>query len=653
MSTRSPLSRPRWVIFRILAFGERRAKALQEYLEAQDEVGTARVDERDHKLMASLTSGTDPWEVESSAAAGGFPISESKAPLDSTPGRLDVVLLVLAVVATVLSFLGTYYNLLTGDAALLVGAFIVFICGFSIIRNAIVLLFEGKFGSELLLAMAVLAPLPFSYQSGTPFYYASGIVVLIAQAATMLNRYVEPRFQDLDFFLPTNALNEKGEWIETETAKAGDVLKVMPGFRVPADGTVSGGEGLALAPGTCVGSRLQEGSPVIGGSLIMEGTLLVKAARDKGESAMRKVARAFSEARKPIQVLLSYPKSIERALLLVTIMGVSFVYLFYGNMTASVAVLIAAAPAAALIARPLSLFAAYLGARKNGAGYTSHGSIERMSMTDVVIFDGLGSVADKAVLADTAGDAEVKAAVEAYTGDDPLFVDARGEVYSLVGLGDASKIDKVPEDLLSKARAFESKGLLARYAYKGSTLLGVAAFELSVPDDMKASVERLGKAGIKNVTLLSSETAALSESVAKRAGIPVVKSRMDDGERLDFIHKLGSDGKNVLAAGRGCELSRFAANAAAVTVKEPAVGFEGLEDAVCGSPSEVAGLVALAKGETKRASEGMSFGFYFNTLAIIAASTTLVDIELMLLMVAASVVAIATNSLRPYFARLK
>jgi len=225
--------------------------------------------------------------------------------------------------------------------------------------------------------------------------------------------------------------------------------------------------------------------------------------------------------------------------------------------------------------------------------------------------------------------------------------------YSLLGLADASRITAVPEEVLAKARAFENKGKLARYAFKGSTLLGVGAFDLSVADDMKASVERMGKLGIKNVMLLSAEPAAVSEDVAKKAGIPIVKPRLEDDERLEFIRKLGADGKNVLAAGRGCEISRFAASAAAVTIKEQALGFEGLEDAICGSPSDVAGLISLSKKEVKRASEGMSFGFYFNTFAIIAAATTLVDIELVLLMVAASVVAIATNCARMYLSGLK
>jgi cation transport ATPase len=655
MANNAPPFRPfgRAYKFRILASDEQRARALEEYLRARDEVSAVAVDGREGTLTAALLPRTDPWEVEDAAAAGGFTIVESRLPLDSVEGRLEVVLIVLTVAATALSFLGTYYGAATGNLAVLLGAFIVFICGYPILKKAINAVFDRRFGSELLLALAVLAPLPYSYGYGLPLYYASGIIILIAQASNILNRYIEPRFRNLGFFLPTEVLDSKDEWISLGGVKAGDVLKVKPGFHVPADGTVTVGEGRVARPGSCVG--LKAGPTVDGGSLLTEGMLLVKAARDRGESRLKKAASALESARKPIEVLLSYPRSVERALLLVTIMGVSFVYLFFGNLTAAVAILIAAAPCAALIARPLSLFSCYLAASR-GAGFMSHGSIERMSMTDTVAFDGLGSIAANASLTDVAGsEGDVKAAVAAYKGDDPAFGDAKEMEggYSLLGLAEASKVTFVPDDLLSKARSFEGKGKLTRYAFRGTALLGVAAFELSVPDDLKSSVERLGKLGVKGVMFLTGEPSGVSEAAARKAGISIVKSRMDGDERMEHIAKMAADGKNVLAAGRGCDISRFAANAAAVTIKKPAVGFEGLEDAFCASPADISRLLSLSKKEVKRASEGMSFGFYFNTIAIIAASTTFVDVELILLMVVASVVAIATNSARMYFSGLK
>jgi len=617
------------------------------------------VNDRDHTLIARLLPGTEGRDIEDAALAGGFPVVESRSPLGSAEGRLEVALLGLTALATVVSFLGTYYKVVTGDAAMLLGAFMVFICGYPILKKAISDALEMRLGSEMLLALAIMAPLPYSYQFTPPVYYASGIIVLIAQASSILNRCIEPRFKDMGFFLPKVAMGENGGWVSLEGVKAGDALKVKPGFRVPADGIVVEGEGLVVRPGSCKGVLVKAGNSVDGGSLLLDGEVKVKAARDGGESRLKKAAVAMEEARRPIEVLLKYPKSIERALLLVTIMGVSFVLIFFNNMMSAVAVLLAAAPIAALISRPLSLFACSLAASRNGAAFASHGSIERMSMADTVVFDGLGSVVDGASLSGVAAsaghrDEEVKAAVEAYRGEDPMFGDAKGMEggYSLLSLADASRITAIPDGIISKARAFEGQGRLVRYAFKGDELLGVAAFDLSVPEGLKDSMERMGRMGVKGVVLLSEEPQGVTDAVARKAGIGTAKPRMGDDERLDFIAKMSTT-KNVMAAGRGCGISRLAANAAAVTIKEPAVGFEGLEDAICASPVNVAGLLSLSRKEVKRASEGMSFGFYFNSIAIVVAAAMLVDIEIVLLMVVASVVAIATNSARLYISRLQ
>ena len=646
--------------FNILAFDEQRAKALKEYLEGRSEVRDASINEKDRTLTVTLLSGTDAWEVEEAALAGGFAITEVRTPLGTGEGRLEIMLLILTILATALSFLGTYYNVVTGDIALALGAFIAFICGYSILKKAVVSVFDKKFGMELISAMAILAPLPYSYALGKPMYYASGVIILIIMASTVLNRYIEPRFRDMDFFLPTVALGENDEWVDLKDVKAGAVLKVKPGFRIPADCMVTKGEGNVLRPGQCNGIQVKDGSVVEGGSLLMDGMLLVKVSKDKGESKLKSAAAVFKAARAPIEALLSYPRSIERALLLVTIMAISFVYLFFGNVIVAIVILIGAAPCAVLVARPLALYATFLAASRAGAGFASHGSIERMSTVDTVVFDGLGSLADKAtqtaaVPAAGFSEGDLNAIIAAYKGDDPTFRDAKafGEGFSLLTLAEASKVQAVPDDMMSKAKAFEAQGKLVRYAFKGRSLAGIAAFELSAPESLKGSVERLAKMGIKSLMLLSGEPAAVSENIARGAGITNVRSRMDDMERLELIGKMVKDGKNVLAAGRACDISRFAANAAAVTIREPAVGFEGTEDAICGSAAEVPGLLSLSKKDVRIASQGMSFGFYFTTFAIIAASTMLVDIELMLLMIVASVAVVATNSARMYFSGSK
>lgn len=655
-----PSLKPRFRTFNIYGVDEQQAAALTEYLESRPEIYTAAVDIKRQLLVVKLAPRTFSWEVEDAAAAAGFAVKRLRSPFDETEGRLELGLLVLTVLATIASFLGTYFNVITGEPAQLLGLFILLICGYKILRNALTKLFERKFDMDLLITLSIIAPIYYTYMTGKPVYYAAGIIIIIVMASNIFNRYIEPRFESLFFFMPSVGRKEGEEepWVELKDAKAGDVLTVKPGFRVPADSAVVYGSALATPADTCTRQTIKEGMQAEGGSVIEGGDIRVKVTRDGGASRLTDAADALRIARTPMDVQLSYPRSIEKILLIVTMLGAAFGLLFMNSVGAAASILLVAAPCAMLIARPLSLIVSGHAAERSGVVFQSHGSIERMSIADTVVFDGLDAVTDGSKLADVVAahghtDEEVRAIISSYTADDPTFKEAKGfgDGFSILSLAEASRVTTVPEDLLKRSRAFESKGLLTRFAFKGQDIAGMAAFELSVPE-LKPSIDRLSKIKGMSVTLLSSESPGAPEAIAKKLGVSV-KSRMRDVERLSYLEKLGADGKNVLAAGTGCGLSRFAANAGTVSIGKSMPGLEGLEDAICGSAADVYGLLMHSRKTVKRTNEGMSFGLYFNTFAIVAASTGLVDVELALLMVVASVAVVATNSARLYLSGVR
>lgn len=641
---------------------EQQASALKEYLESRPEIFSVAIDTRRQLLVARLAPRTFTWEVEDAAAAAGFAIERLQSPLDEVEGRLEVAILCITALATALSFAGIRYNFITGQAAELLGLFIALICGYTILKKALMKIFDKKFDMDVLVGIAILSPLYYSFMTGKPLYYPAGIIIFIVLAADIFNKYIESRFDKLYFFLPSVAMKEgeKEPWVELKDVKAGDVLTVKPGYRVPTDGNVVKGSATVTPVDTCTSHSIKEGMQAEAGSIVEGGELQVKTGKDGGSSRLKGTAEALRSARQRVEVMLSYPRNIERILLLVSLLGTAFAILFMNSPGAAAAILLVATPCAMFIARPLSLIASGMAASRQGAAFESHGSIERMSLADTVVFDGLDSVVESSKLSDTAAapghsDDEVKAIVSAYLADDPTFKEAKGfgDSYSLLSLSEASRSVTIPEELLKRTRAFESRGLLGRFAFNGQVLVGTAAFELSVPGNLKHYIERMGKMKDMTITLVSSEPPGAPEAVAKMAGIPMVKSRMREKERLEYLQKLGADGKNVLAAGRGCDIPRFGANAAAVSIEKPMPGFEGLEDAICQSPADVYGLMSLARKTVKRTNEGMSFGLYFNTFAVVAASTGLIDIELALLMVVASVAVVATNSARLYFMGLR
>ena len=654
-----PSRNSRYRTFNVYGINESQAVALKECLESKPDIDKADVDVARQLLVTKLAPRTYTWEVEDAAAASGFIVRRLRSPFDESEGRLEVALLFLTVLATIASFLGAYLNVISGLPAEALGLFIVIICGYPVLKRALTKVLRQKFDADLSMSVAIVAPFFYSLISGNPSYYASGIFVFIALLSNILGRYLRPRFEAADFFLPASGIGgkENDTWVETKNVKAGDVLVVKPGFRVPADGTIISSSAMVTKADTCARYEVKEGMPAEGGSVVDGGVLKLKVARDGGASRLKGAAEILTNARKHVEVRRNFPTSIERILLPVSLLGAAFVFLTMDRPGAAAGILLVAAPCALILARPLSLILSKPGAARTGIIFESHGSIERISMADTVVFDGLGAVTENSNLADMAAapghsEDKVKTVVSSYGSNDPVFSDAEvpDNGFSLRSLADAVRAGPIPEELLKKARVFESKGLLTRFAYKGQDFIGVAAFELSVPENLAQSVERLNSIKGMSLALLSAEPPGAPEAVAKKLGITSVKSRMRDEECFSYIEKLAASGKNVVAAGKGCGLSRFAANSGAITIERPMSGFQGLEDATCGSAADIYRLVSLSRKAVRRTNEGMWIGLYFNVFALVAASSGLIDLEIALLMVAASVVVVAANSARMWLA---
>jgi Cu+-exporting ATPase len=226
------------------------------------------------------------------------------------------------------------------------------------------------------------------------------------------------------------------EGVETEVpieqVRAGDIVQMRPGERVPVDGEVVEGESAvdeSMVTGESMPVDKKPGDPVIGGTVNQSGAFRFRASRVGAETVLAQIIRLVQEAqgsKAPVQRLADRVAGIFVPVVILIALVTFAIWLFVGpNPTyaviAAVSVLIIACPCALGLATPTSLLVGTGRGAELGILIRSAEALEVASAVDTVIFDKTGTL--------TRGEPEVTDAVPAagWTEDRLLALAASAE----------------------------------------------------------------------------------------------------------------------------------------------------------------------------------------------------------------------------------
>ena len=464
--------------------------------------------------------------------------------------------------------------------ALLFAAPVLLLLGGPLIDSAVRELRRGVLSTDILLASGVAAAFAFSAVSvvrgSGPVYFEVGCVVLVM---VTLGRWLEATgkqratdaLERLEKLLPEFVRRVRHgceEFAPITALTRGDILRVLPGERFPADGRLMQNNAFVnehVLTGESQPVLKQPGDPLLGGTLNLDGdlTLEVTAAGTSGTLArLIEMVRAAHRSKGVHEQLADRASRwffpAVSAMALVTIAGHTLTSGFERGVMAGLAVVLISCPCALGLATPLAVWTAMGRAASAQVLFRSGDALERLAAIRAIRFDKTGTLttgkprvaafhageterrtalARASALASASGHA-LSHAIVAYA-DDPVPSEGLSGIRAHAGLGVSGVVGAAGQRcLLGSARFMAEHGLrlsaeleeqaetagargqsLAFVGWEGA-VRGLFLFDEDVRPSALPAVDRLRAMGL-DLGILTGDHPARGQALATQFGLPV------------------------------------------------------------------------------------------------------------------------------------
>jgi len=481
-----------------------------------------------------------------------------------------------------------------------------------------------------------------------------------------------------------------GHEVEVPLAEviAGDTVVLRPGERVPVDGIVLTGLTSideSLITGESLPVARKPGDRVIGGSLNFDGVLEYRATSIGSASVLGQMVRLVEEAqssRAPMQQLADRVSAVFVPVVLALALATFLIWILAGGgsgraFAVAVAVLVIACPCAMGLAVPAALTVAIGRAAQLGVLFKGGESLERLARIDTVVLDKTGTltegkpevVAVRVLTGSTENEILTLAAALENRSEHPLArailaaaekrrltTSSAESVRAVPGKGIEGLVNGKPiaagnaalmqEIGVAIPEAPSTAGATLMYIAQDRILLGVIEARDTLRKSAPEAIAGLRRLGI-TTAMLTGDTAATAEAIARSAGINQVWAGLLPAQKLEKIRELQQQGHRVAMAGDGIN------DAAAISQADAGLAMgTGADlareagDAILlhGEPSQILDAVLLARQALRVMRQNLGWAFGYNLIGIPIAAGVLYPAFGILLSPAIASVAMALSS---------
>lgn len=499
--------------------------------------------------------------------------------------------MLMRIILAAVMVLGLNLIPLSGAPRLLLYLAAYLIIGYDILRKAgRGILNRRVFDENFLMAIATVGAFALAVYTGSGDYNEAIAVMLFYQIGELFQSYAVGKsrrnISALMDIRPDYANVEregKLEQVDPDEVEIDSIIVVQPGEKVPLDGIVLEGTSslnTSALTGESLPRDVKQGDEIISGCINMTGVLKIRTTKEFGESTVSKILELVenSSSRKSrsedfiSKFARIYTPAVCYGALALAVLPPLVQMVFLGQsplwgtwIYRALTFLVISCPCALVISIPLSFFAGIGGASKEGVLIKGSNYMETMSKTKYVVFDKTGTLTqgvfeveaihhnemdeqellEYAALAECASSHPISKSIRNAYGkeiDRTRVTDIR----ELSGHGILAKVDgreiaagneKLMQQLGVEYKECHSVGTIIHMAVDGKYEGHIVIADLVKPN-AKEAVARLKKAGVRKTIMLTGDTKAVAEQVARSLGIDEVYSGLLPGDKVTKVEEI-------------------------------------------------------------------------------------------------------------------
>ena len=451
----------------------------------------------------------------------------------------------------------------------------------------------SKISSALLISIAMMAAII------TKDLFAAGEVAFIMAIGEILEDLTTDRakkgLKELISSTPLRGRRIDGEnesYIPVSEIKKGDILRILPGESIPADGIIISGEtsvDQSLITGESLPVDLTVSDEVFCGTVNRFGSVDIEVTKEQKDSSLQGLIRLIEEAEKNKADIQRTADKWASILVPVALLIAIAAGLIQQSVTVAVTILVVFCPCALVLATPTAIMAAIGQASKHGVIIKSGEALEKMGKIDTVAFDKTGTLTSGKMsvfavepfnsdmtrneLLSIAACAEYRSehplgkAIVSYASENGIAIQSPDKFVMESGKGVLAVLNG-KRILCGSERFFEQNGieisteeqlLSHKHRSGGSAVIyvaldgksiGIIVLNDTVRDDSAKAVKKLHSLNI-NTVLLTGDNAQSANAIAKSLGITDVRAGLLPEDKVNAIKELTSNGKSVCMIGDG------------------------------------------------------------------------------------------------------